>query len=115
MHRKFQTQGEWPKEKIRKLQHTYKENMYLDKEEGQRVGSLSKQLSENCTTPVPHHNRTIIYSKVWKGGEFIAVLGIRIRNRIRGIRMFLGLLDPDPDPLDRGTDPDPAPDPSLYS
>jgi hypothetical protein len=28
--------------------------------------------------------------------------------RIR-IRKFLGLLDPDPDPLVRGTDPDPAP------
>jgi hypothetical protein len=25
--------------------------------------------------------------------------------------MFLGLLDPDPDPLVRGTDPDTAPDP----
>jgi hypothetical protein len=24
--------------------------------------------------------------------------------------MFLGLLDPDPDPLVRGMDPDPAPD-----
>jgi hypothetical protein len=35
------------------------------------------------------------------------VLGIRIRR----IRMFLGL--PDPDPLVRGTDPDP--DPSLFS
>jgi hypothetical protein len=63
MHRKFQTQREWPKEKIRKLQHTYK-NMYLDKEEGQRVGSLLKNFSENSTTPVPRHNRTIIYSKV---------------------------------------------------
>jgi hypothetical protein len=29
------------------------------------------------------------------------------------IRMFLGLLDPDPDPLVRGTDPAPAPDPSI--
>ncbi len=28
--------------------------------------------------------------------------------------MFLGLTDPDSDPLVRGTDPDPAPDPSLY-
>jgi hypothetical protein len=36
-----------------------------------------------------------------------AVLGIRMRR----IRMFLGLLDPDP--LVRGTDPDP--DPSLFS
>jgi hypothetical protein len=31
--------------------------------------------------------------------------------RIRRIRMFLGLLDQDPDPLVRGTDP--APDPSI--
>jgi hypothetical protein len=37
-----------------------------------------------------------------------AVLGIRIR-------MFLDLLDPDPDPLVRGTDPNPVPDPSLFS
>jgi hypothetical protein len=29
----------------------------------------------------------------------------------RRIRMFLGILDPDPDPLVRGTDPDP--DPSI--
>ncbi len=43
-----------------------------------------------------------------------AVLGIR--NRLR-IRMFLGLLNPAPDPLVTGTDPgtDPAPDPSLFS
>jgi hypothetical protein len=27
------------------------------------------------------------------------------------LRMFLGLLDPDPDPLVRGMDTDPAPDP----
>jgi hypothetical protein len=38
-----------------------------------------------------------------------AVLGIRIRR----IRMFLGL--PDPDQLVRGKDPDPDPDPSLFS
>jgi hypothetical protein len=40
-----------------------------------------------------------------------AVLGIRIR-----IRMFLGLQDPDLDPLVRGMDQDPAPalDPSLF-
>jgi hypothetical protein len=29
--------------------------------------------------------------------------------------MFLGLQDPDPDPLVRGTEPDPAPDPSIFS
>jgi hypothetical protein len=28
-------------------------------------------------------------------------------------RMFLGLLDPDPDPLVRGMDPDPVPEPNL--
>jgi hypothetical protein len=38
----------------------------------------------------------------------LPVLGIRIRR----IRMFLGLRDPDP--LVRGTDPDPATDPSLF-
>jgi hypothetical protein len=32
--------------------------------------------------------------------------------RIR-IHMFLGLLDPDLDPLVRGMDPDPDPDPSI--
>ena len=37
---------------------------------------------------------------------FIAVLRIRIR--IHRIHMFLGLLDPDPDPLVRGMDPDPS-------
>ncbi len=30
-----------------------------------------------------------------------------LRIRIHQIRMFLGLLDPEPDPLLRGTDPDP--------
>jgi hypothetical protein len=30
------------------------------------------------------------------------------RIRIRRIRMLLGLLDPDPDPLIRRTDPDPS-------
>jgi hypothetical protein len=31
-----------------------------------------------------------------------------------GIRMFLGLQDPDPDPLFRGADTDPSPEPSLF-
>ncbi len=43
------------------------------------------------------------------------VLGIQIQNRIRRIRMFLGLPDPDLDLLVRGADSDPAPDPSLFS
>jgi hypothetical protein len=38
-------------------------------------------------------------------GYLEAVLRIRIRIRIR---MFLGLLDPHPDPLVRGMDPDPS-------
>ena len=33
-----------------------------------------------------------------------------LRIRIHRIHMFLGLLDPDPDPLVRGMDPDPDPD-----
>jgi hypothetical protein len=39
--------------------------------------------------------------------DVIAVLWIRIRILIR-IHMFLGLLDPDPDPLVRCMDPDPS-------
>ncbi len=35
--------------------------------------------------------------------------------RIRRIRMFLGLLDPDPDPLVRGMDPDPSISPKQNS
>jgi hypothetical protein len=34
-----------------------------------------------------------------------------MRIQICRIRRFLGLLDPDPDPLVRGTDPDTDPDP----
>jgi hypothetical protein len=37
-----------------------------------------------------------------------------LRIRIRRIRMFFGLLDLDPDPLLRGTDPAPAPSGSFY-
>jgi hypothetical protein len=36
--------------------------------------------------------------------ELLSVLGIRIRR----IRMFLGLPDPDTDPVVRGADPDPS-------
>jgi len=43
----------------------------------------------------------------------------RVTKTVLGIRMFLGLLDPDPHPFVRGTDPDPAldpsSDPSLFS
>jgi hypothetical protein len=37
----------------------------------------------------------------------MAVLAALLRIRICRIRMFLGLLGPDPDPLVRGTDPAP--------
>jgi hypothetical protein len=36
-----------------------------------------------------------------------------LRIRLRRIRKFLGLLDPDPDPIVRGMDPDPDPDPIV--
>jgi hypothetical protein len=52
--------------------------------------------------PLPDSSLKLPQSNYW------AVLGIRIRNQIR---MFLGLLRPDPDPLVRGMDPDP----SLFS
>jgi hypothetical protein len=35
-------------------------------------------------------------------------IGIRIQIQIYRIHMFLGLLDPDPDPLVTSMDPDPA-------
>jgi hypothetical protein len=37
-----------------------------------------------------------------------------LRIRIRGIHMFLGLPDPNSDPLVRYTDQDPAPDPDPF-
>ncbi len=52
--------------------------------------------------------------------SYLAVVSppvLRIRIRIHRIHVFLGLLDPDPDPLVTGSDPDPAldpdPDPAL--
>ncbi len=43
--------------------------------------------------------------------NFVVEAMLRIWIRIHRIHMFLGLLDPDPDPLVRGMDPDP--DPSI--
>ncbi len=43
--------------------------------------------------------KTLIYTVSWLLYEFIPVF------RILRIRMFLGLLDPHPDPLETGTDP----------
>ncbi len=45
--------------------------------------------------------------------NYLSVLRIQIR--IHWIHMFLGLLDPDPDPLVRGMDPDLDPDPYHYA
>ncbi len=44
---------------------------------------------------------------------FHTVFRIRSRIQIHQIHMFLGLQDPDPDPLVRGMDPDLDPDPSI--
>jgi hypothetical protein len=69
-------------------------------------------------------------SSSWGGGEGVCVSlpntplpffdsfslkNTVLRIRILGMRMFLVLLDPDPDPLVRGTDPPlyPVPDPSI--
>ncbi len=41
-------------------------------------------------------------------------LSLKEQIRIRRIRMFLALQDPDPDPLVRGANPDPATAPSLF-
>jgi hypothetical protein len=48
-----------------------------------------------------HGNRILVAAKNVKY-RYVTVLGI----------MFLGLPDPDPDPLVRGMDPDLAPDPA---
>ncbi len=47
-------------------------------------------------------------------GGVVLTTVMRIRIRIHGIHVFLGLLypDPGPDPLVRGIDPDPDLDPS---
>jgi hypothetical protein len=50
-------------------------------------------------------------------GQYHEFFDLRFRIRIHRIHMFLGLLDPEADPLVRGTgmdpDPDPAPGPSI--
>ncbi len=60
-----------------------------------------KQRGAYCATPV---NRYLY----WILEYLVSVLRIQIRIRIHRIHMFLGLLDPDPDPLVRGMDPDPS-------
>jgi hypothetical protein len=47
-----------------------------------------------------------IFTKEEESLRYLAVLRIRIQ--IHRIHMFLGLLDPDPDPLVRGMEPDPS-------
>jgi hypothetical protein len=42
-------------------------------------------------------------------GGVVLTAVMRMRMRIHWIHMFLGLLDPDPDPLIRYMDPDPDP------
>ncbi len=71
-------------------------------------GNSCSQVMAKCMDRISIKTPNPKYRFYWFLIEFIAVLGIRIRNRIR---MFLGL--PDPDPLVRGADPDP--DPTLLS
>jgi hypothetical protein len=65
---------------------------------GDHVEAMACQQKVSNTLPVHVQNRET-------GREEIEA--------VLGIRMFLGL--PDPEPLVRGTDPDPDPDPSLFS
>jgi hypothetical protein len=44
----------------------------------------------------------------------VLLIRIRIQIRIHKIHVFLGLLDPGPDPLVRGMNPDPVPAPDVY-
>jgi hypothetical protein len=43
-----------------------------------------------------------------EGGILLVIQKPVMQIRFRRIQMFLGLLDPDPDPLVRGTDSDPS-------
>jgi hypothetical protein len=54
--------------------------------------------------PDPGSGSATLVSRTIKQITYQPVLRIRIRR----IRTFLGLLDPDPDPLVRGMDPDPS-------
>jgi hypothetical protein len=50
----------------------------------------------------------MIYTNTARNELYIHMVCIPVlRIRIRRIRVFLGLLDPDPESLVRGTDPDP--------
>ncbi len=71
----------------------------------------SSAAASTTPTPCSTDGRRTVYGH---SEGFKAVLRIRIRR----IRMFLGLLDPDPDPLVRGMHPDPDPQKvrkNLYS
>ena len=79
--------------------------------EGERASRFLGSRSRVCTSEeksglhTPQHH--IGMQRVKKERQYLApVLGIRIR-------LFLGLLDPDPDPL--VTSMDPAPDSCLFS
>jgi hypothetical protein len=77
--------------------------------EGERASRFLGSRSRVCTSEEKSGLRTHQHhiQRVKKESQYLApVLGI-------WIRMFLGLLDPDPDPLIRGMDP--APDSSLFS
>jgi hypothetical protein len=57
--------------------------------------------------PPPFSTMAVLLNR--RGTIFRLILTINVPV----VYMFLGLLDPAPDPLVRGMDPDPAPDPSI--
>jgi hypothetical protein len=59
-----------------------------------------------CSTV--QYNRHYGLKITWKVASNIRTPVLRIRIRIHQIHLFLGLLDPDPDPLVRDMDPDPS-------
>jgi hypothetical protein len=69
-------------------------------------------LSGRVADPVPHQSEKLDLAE-WLERLTVPLPKLQtvLRIRIRRTRMFLGLPDPDQDPLVRGTDPDP--DPSI--
>ncbi len=63
---------------------------------GQRMRNADKSLSLALVPPPPFPIRLIVSFQLWPV------------SRIHRIRIFLSLLDPDQDPIVRGTDPDPS-------
>jgi hypothetical protein len=87
--------------------------LYTDKKEN-NIFLIYKEIQNGAVVNSYITNALLIYGEILSH-FLLSVLRIRIRIRIRihRINEFLGLLDPDPDPLVRGMDPDPDPDHSI--